>query len=55
MCVCIAILRSYLSSSSLDTPSLSLGDQSRGVWEVSLNEEEFDACFRVTRVIENDL
>ena len=44
--VCIAILILL----SLDTPSLSLGDQSRGDGGVSSDEEELNAPFRVTSV-----
>ena len=51
---CVCVYR-YLSSSSLDTPSLSLGDQSRGDGGVSLNEKELNAWFRVVPCIQNDL
>jgi hypothetical protein len=46
VCVCT---RQYRSLSLLDTPSLSLGDQSRGNGGVSLDEKEFRTCFLVTR------
>ena len=52
--VCVCVLQ-YLSSSSLDTPSLSLGDQSRGDGGVFLNEKELNAWFRVLPCIQNDL
>jgi hypothetical protein len=39
----------YLSS-SLDTPFLSLDDQSRGDGGVSLNEKELNTWFRVIRL-----
>ena len=46
VCVCIAILILF----SLDTPSLSLGDQSRGWWGVFSGEENSTLPFRVTSV-----
>ena len=45
----------YLFSPSLDTPSLSLGDQSRVVGMVSLDEKELNVWFRVISCIQNDL
>ena len=47
--------RQYRSLSSLNTPSLSLGDQSRGDGGVFLNEKELNAWFRVLPCIQNDL
>jgi hypothetical protein len=49
-CLVCVYCSTYESSSSLDTPSLSLGDQSRGDGGVSLNEEELNAPFRVSTV-----
>ena len=46
---CLCVLQ-YLSSSSLDTPSLFLGDQSRGDGRVSSNKEELNTWFRVSSV-----
>ena len=51
---CRVYVLQYLSSSSLDTPSVSLIDQLRGDGGVSLNEKELNAWFRVASCIQND-